>query len=147
MKTIKSITSKSVFGTPKKDDIGNVAFYVTGIVDATFVHNTLYGENVGLKGDFVAINANTGEQFKSEAAFLPGQITEQIKDQVQHGVVDIEFSCSVKLMATDKNASGYTWVVDAPKTEERKAKAELLLANISDFPLAIENKTSKTKAA
>lgn len=147
MKTIKSITTKTVFGKPTKDDIGKTLMYVTGIVDASFVHNSTYGENVGLKGDFVAVNAQTGEKFASKAAFLPAQVTEQVIQQLEQGVIEIEFKTAIALMETDKNTAGYTYVAEAPQTEERKAKAAHLLEVAGDFPLAIENKSGKNKAA
>lgn len=147
MKHIKSITVKSVFGTPKKENIGETLMYVTGIVDSKFTHTTQYGENVGLKGDFIGINAKTGEKFSSSAAFLPAQITEQILDQLNQGVIEIEFKTAVNLVESDKNAQGYTYVAEAPQTEARKAKAALLLDNASEFPLAIESKKANNKNA
>lgn len=147
MKAVKSITTNSVYGKPTKEDIGKTLMHVAGIVDSYFTKEGKYGENTGLKGDFVSVNAITGEKFASSCAFLPSQITDNIVDQLKEGVIEIEFTASIVLVESDKNDKGYAYVAEAPKTEERKAKAAHLVEVAKSFPLAIEDKKGKNKTA
>jgi len=117
---VKSINVKSVFGKVSKANIGEVLFNVAGHADELLTIETKYGENVGLKGDFVAVNAQTGEVFESNAAFLPSNLTDSIVAKIKESPnTSIEFKASVELAESDKNDKGYTNIAEAPLTHKR----------------------------
>ena len=85
-----------------KQNIGKPLVRIAGEVDDFILTNSKFGESVGFKGFFTAVNLLTGEVFESNAAFIPNQITETLKEKLATGnSVFVEFD----LMALESQKS------------------------------------------
>jgi len=138
-KELKSINNKDVYGSPNKKDIGTTAYRVMGYATGYFIYETKYGENTGIKGDFVAVN-NKGERFSSHCAFLPNSLTNDIVKRLDQGEIDVAFTADIATVESDKSPSGYAWIAQEPQTEERRSRmAEMLEQAEKDNPAMLEN--------
>lgn len=152
MKNVKSINvNELVDKKTVKDMLGVPLARVKGIAVTQFSHLTRYGENIGFKGAFVAVNLLTGEILESNCAFLPKGITQELSRQLDASEIrEVEFSCDIMAIASDKNSSGYAWVAEAPQTkehlsrfEELKKEAESMAVELLSLP-APEKKSKKS---
>lgn len=141
--TLKSITAKALNDGKEvtKDHIGKVIANIGGIVDSYFTVTNKYGDNIGFKGDFIAVNPESGNVYDSEAIFLPQSATDLIMQQLKEGQNEIVLNLSLKVTASDKNSKGIAYVCDNPETETRKnrrAAMQEAFANNFNVPLALE---------
>lgn len=72
-----------------------------------------YGESVCLIGDFMAVNANTGEVMKSNRVYLPGIMTDSVLAHIGDGKF-VEFAFDVAIIPDPnvKSATGYQYTFD-----------------------------------
>ena len=131
MPEIKSININTVFDKKEiKNNLNKPLIQVEGFAMDYFMNHTKFGENVGFKGDFVAVNLLTGEVFESSAIFLPKQFTETLQaklEATQGG--EVQFSGVIKATESEKSPLGYAWILDMPETEARvNRRKQLLLA-------------------
>ncbi len=125
---VKSINVNTVFDKKTvKEHLNEVLFTVSGYVYGIICHDGKYGESVGFKGDFVAVNKLTGEIFESEAAFLPQGLTREIQQRLEKSETsEVKFTADIKAMPSTKSAQGYAWIADAPRTEQMVSRKEAL---------------------
>lgn len=120
---------------------------VGGVVGESFTGESKNGEWTGLKGLFTIINKDE-VAFASSIAFLPANITKKIVDQLTQGVVEVEFMCDIFVAETDKNASGYSYIVEPVMSDEAAKKAQTISSRVlaSKLPLRIAAPTAKKSA-
>lgn len=125
---VKSINVNTVFN--KKEVLNHMnkpLFHVKGWAMAVIGVNTKYGEQIGFRGDFLAINQLTGEVFTSEAAFLPKSETRSIEKLLSNPENhEVEIDMVIQATETDKNDKGYAWIAVMPKTEAQQNRFEKL---------------------
>lgn len=145
IKTLKSLSIWDVVTKPQvKGNMNKPLFNIHGFATSTFTHASKFGENTGFKGDFVAISCLDGKIYASDASFLPKGMTEEIKAQLDQGLVEVEFKATVKAVESDNNSYGYAIIADEPETEERQNRREALMQRaLKDAPVLIENKSKK----
>ena len=127
---------------------------VGGIAMEYFTGESKHGEFVGFKGQFLAITKD-GEQFASSTIFLPTVVARKLREQLDHGVVEIEVKADVFVTETDKNASGYAYLCEPIMTSEAADKMVKLQKSIlgSALPVQLalaapsEEKTKAKKSA
>lgn len=151
MEKLKSINVNSVFD--KKvvlQNLDKVLYTVSGYAYSQFIVSTKYGENLGFKGDFVAVNKLTGEVFESDACFLPKSLAHDIAARLEKSEnQEVRFTADIKATASDKNDRGYAWIADAPRTEEMISRREQMKIEAlqSAQKVLAAPKNAKTKAA
>lgn len=128
MNKVKSINVASVFDKKTvKENLNKVLFTVHGYARSMIFVDGKYGEQIGFKGDFVAINKITGEVFESEAFFAPKGLSKELEKRLSTSDgQEVKFSADIKATESDKNDKGYAWVADAPKTEAMASQKEAL---------------------
>lgn len=124
---LKSINIRDVFGEVSRENIGQTLFVIRGVATEVFTHLNKFGENVGLKGDFVAIHGVTGEVFTANAAFLPNGITKQVVKKLENGDYEVEFSAEIQCVSSDKNSKGIAYIAEEPRTEQRLKRQQDLM--------------------
>lgn len=150
MKQVKSINynailDKKAIKKNMSDYLGKDLIVINGIATGTINFMSKYGENTGLEGTFFAYNLITGETFESNGAFLPNNLTQQLVKILEKGEQqDVEVSCTISIMESDKNAEGFAWVANKPKTEEFvRRENEIKNRFMSSLPPLLE-KAKKT---
>lgn len=112
---ISKISIKGVGAQPKKNSLAEGAsealclFY--GRVTGYTVGTSSFGEFVKFKGGFEAVNAKTGEVFKSSAILLPDVVNGMLQEAVEGAdgnAVDFALEIGVKY---SENAYGYEYTV------------------------------------
>lgn len=138
MEKLKSININTVFDKKTvKDHLNKPLVNVSGFAYAEFEVPTKYGPMVGFKGDFVCVNLLTGEVSESDAAFLPKGLTKELQKKLANGS-EISFAADIQAMETDKNAYGYAWVAEMPRTEEMQNRREKLKAEALKYASTIK---------
>ncbi len=131
-----------------KQKFGKTLVTISGFAYNTFTTNTKYGESLGFKGDFVAVNAETGEVFESNVCFLPKSLTKDIEKQLDKSEnKEVHFIADIGVEASDKNDRGYAWVANQPRTELMDNRKTALLkaaqdisSNVKQLPKAADKK-------
>lgn len=152
MVQVKSINVNTIFDKKTvKDHMNKPLVYIHGFADDYFTMPSKFGEQVGFKGDFVATNLLTGEIYESTAAFIPTQITSQLKAKMKDGL-SVEIKFNLQATESDKNNQGYAWIAERPVTDEilqrttaLKAEAEKVKSNLKllDKPASTKNTKSE----
>lgn len=126
MNIVKSINVNTIFDKKTtKQHLGKPLCRIAGEVDDFIVANSKFGDSIGFKGVFTAVNLLTGEVFESTAAFIPAQLTATLKEKLSSGnAVFIEFD--LMALESSKSPTGYTWIAEKPMTEERKRLADAM---------------------
>ncbi len=135
LEKVKSINVNSVFDKKTiKEHLNEVLFTVSGFAYGVIIHDGKFGESVGFKGDFVAVNKLTGEVFESNAAFLPAGLTREIQTELDRSEnKEVKFTADIKAMPSTKTVQGYAWIADMPRTEAMVNRMEALkLAALSE---------------
>lgn len=144
-KAIKSISHKSVMGrNPTKKDIGKSLYNVAGFADSSFSTTGKYGEFIGFKGDFIAVNLFTSETFSSNALFTVKSLEEELLEKLKDGM-NVELQACIQLAESDKNDKGIAYIAEAPMTKERVDRQTMLLERVDSLK-AIEAPKDKKSA-
>jgi len=149
---VKSINVNTVFDKKTvKDNLNKPLYTISGFVDEAFFTNTKFGEQIGFKGDFVAVNLLNGEIFESVAAFVPKGLGTQLERMIKDNPnTSVEINATVMAIPSDKNDKGYAWVAEKPMTEERLKRRAALLENANTASkklLAAPKKAAKEEKA
>ena len=124
---IKKISAKTVFGTIGNDIKGKlvgdtevVLFRVVGQARTVKTGTTDKGEWLAFRGDFVAVNMDTGKSFRASTLFLPAvaqDIVEVALIGAEGGSVNLAFD--IAIVGNEASAVGYEYRVRAllPVTE------------------------------
>lgn len=142
VQTVKSISMK-LLGDAKKaikaKHLNKPLITVAGAVDSTFIHGQY--EQIGLKGDFLAVNHLTGERYTSNAAFLPRKIaTEIMEKQVEMSGAEVEFKVTIKAIESSKSSAGYAFIDETPMTKTRESRMQRMAQAFDDGLPMIESK-------
>lgn len=147
---IKKITAKIVCGKvdiEKVIDYGKLhgktavmpLFGVIGLASDSAAGDTALGPYVKLLGDFKAVNAATGEIFRSGAAILPGSANDLIYGALK-GLGDaggaVEFALKVGVQRDESSAVGYVYVIEQVIGESATDPLSALEARLSLSPPA-----------
>lgn len=108
MKLLSKISVKTVCGNVKELPNENL-MRVIGIAKGTFTGTTNFGEYVGFKGQFKAINLATGEEFSSGKLFLP-EIAQNLVEGALSETESVEFAFDLGKKEAD-NAVGYEYTI------------------------------------
>lgn len=100
----------------------------------------------GLTGDFVAINTESGEEFRAGVCFLPTVGQNLVLGTLGGNPDGVEFALDISVKKAD-NAVGYEYVV-APvvKPKESDAMAALIAKAAEAKPLGLEHASGKKGA-
>ena len=115
---LKKISVKTVFGAinVRETAVGveKPVMRVVGNITGAKTGESQYGPWLALKGSFLAVNLETGEEFRSSQCFLPESATDLAFNALQQdGVksVDIAFDIGVKGTPPGKGQIGYEYTV------------------------------------
>jgi len=119
---------------------------VGGIASGTKTGTSNYGPWTALTGDFVAINTQTGEEYRSGVCFVPGTALSLIEGALAQSPDGVEFGFDFGVKKAD-NAVGYEYTVKPViKAKESEAMSNLLTKMAQAAPLAIgQDKGGKKK--
>lgn len=107
-KLVSRISVKLVSGDVRKLEPGFV-MRIIGIATDTKAVTTQYGESIGLKGQFMAINPK-GEQFMSGTAYLPNIALSLITGQLAADQVEgVKFAFDLFKVLDDSVMIGYRY--------------------------------------
>jgi hypothetical protein len=157
IKKIPSISAKTLGYSAKDlrklvDGVQGAVFIarVGGIAASHFIGESKYGEWVGFKGRFFAMTKDK-DSFDSSVIFLPANIANNLRDQLEKGVVEVEIKADIYVVETDKNASGYAYMCEPVMSESSDRRSEELAKQVfgGKLPtsLQLEDKTAKKKTA
>lgn len=121
---------------------------IGGLALEYFTGESNYGEWLGFKGSFY-LETEKGDKFHSAVAFLPTNVAKKLREQFDHGVVEVIVNpIDIFVQETDKNASGYAYVCELVASAEALNKVEKMALLVFSAPknAQIENKTSKKGA-
>ena len=152
---IKSISTKNIGFSAKTiralvEDNNEVHFLarIGGVAIEQFTGTTKHGEYHGYKGVFSIVNRD-GVKFTSTVLFPPANIAKKLADMFSQGEAEISFMFDINVSSSDKNASGYAFMVDVPASEEALKKAAKISETVfgSRLPqLASPSKPAKKSA-
>lgn len=121
------------------DFLNTVVLLFSGIATSFDLKQTQYGESVVLMGQFMAVNAITGESFDASLAYLPDDFAAGIRKQIENsdGDVKIGFDHPVEILVapSERGARGYTFIVRSASTPEivnRKGQMAAAMLNTLD---------------
>jgi hypothetical protein len=123
---VKKITAKIVCGKVDIEKLidygkqhGKIAvmplFGVIGMAADFQAGETALGPYVKLLGQFKAVNAETGEEFRSGAAIIPGSGNDMVYGALRglgEGGGSVEFAFRVGVQRDESSAVGYVYVVE-----------------------------------
>lgn len=124
MQSIRKITARTVGISKGAQGIGE-SYVVLGRVSRAIPEQGDYGDFIRLKGQFKAVNEQTGEEFRAPVCMTPGGLLE---DEIatalvgEDGAESVDFGARFYLEKAD-NATGCEW------------KAEMLTEPASDDPV------------
>ena len=132
--TIKKITAKTVCGVVRDIPAGFL-YRVIGQAHGTKIVRTTYGDSVGLKGKFLAIN-HKGQKFMSGIVYLPEAVTIPIEAELK-GNPDaaVQFAYDVTKKLDDTTAIGYVYEVIALIEPAESDLLEVLSKDLPALPV------------
>jgi hypothetical protein len=156
---LKKITAKIVCGKVDIEtlvDYGKIhgktavmpLFGVIGLASASEAGDTALGPYVKLLGDFKAVNAVTGEIFRSGAAILPGSANDLIYGALKglgDGGGSVEFALKVGVQRDESSAVGYVYVIEQVMSESASDPLSALEARLA-LPANVAQITDSNKA-
>lgn len=103
-------------------------FHVVGSISQQQVkeaQDDMKNDSIEFRGSFMAINAETGEQFKSGKLYLPSIVEAEIAAAVQRNGL-VEIALTVTASYAEKSATSYTYNVKSYGKEDNTAFEGLL---------------------
>jgi hypothetical protein len=107
---VRKITPKIIMGSKpklidnKKTDLCSIA----GIASSLKTTPTNFGESTCFIGEFIAVNLQTGEVFKSNRAYFPKLIEEEMTGPV-NAKENVEFAFRLSILPDEKSNTGYVY--------------------------------------
>src|SRR6185369_6188843 len=105
-----------------KDSIHNL-FHVVGSASQAIVKNSddfKDRESIEFRGSFLAVDAETGEQFKSGKLYLPSLVEAELAAQVQQNGL-VEITLTVQAEYSQKAPASYSYGVESYAKEDNTA--------------------------
>ncbi len=117
MQIIKKVSASTVVGNTKVlrkfaesgDGKSVDIMRVVGVAIGVKSGMSPYGEWVALRGNFSAVNIDTGEEFRGSTLYVPDEITDMIAAQLS-ATTSVEFGVIIGVKESDL-AIGYEYVV------------------------------------
>jgi hypothetical protein len=110
---------------------------IAGVTVAAQVGQTDKGEFIRLRGEFLAINQSTGEQFTAAECILPTFLGQTLQTALASSE-QVEFALSIGARKIAKSVTGYEFVARPLVNAEPSARLSKLLAITGmDKPLAL----------
>lgn len=119
---------------------------IGGVVVEAFTGESKNGEWTGLKGMFTLINRDN-KAFSSTVAFLPSNITNRIADQLNQGVIEVQFLVDINITETEKNAAGYAFMAESVLSDDAAKKMETITSRVLTSKLPSQLKIAGKKSA
>ncbi|MHB1342562.1 MAG: hypothetical protein ACYCX5_12510 [Coriobacteriia bacterium] len=107
MESIKKISIKTC-GLDSKKNRGQVLRLV-GIAHDTKVVETQYGESIGLKGEFRAINLITGANYQANTAYAPEVVVDPIVSALRQGADSVQFGFDISINEDAGSPVGFSY--------------------------------------
>ena len=151
LNTVKTISLKTIglkIPVGGGDFLGKTVALVSGKARGYHMKMTNYGESVCLDGEFVAINAITGEVFDGVALYMPDDFARALVNKLDKTENGVEFEgVQITVAASEKAGRGYTFITRNVQTVDsinaKKAWAEKMLGQLKALPAPAKNKTTK----
>lgn len=143
----KALVQEMVLAEKKKT---HALFHVVGSASQALVKESKDyedKESIEFRGAFMAINAVTGEQFKSGKLYLPSVVEAEFAAAVQgNGLVEIAVTVTAEY--AEKAATSYTYNIKSYGKEDNSAFAKLLslIPGTSKLLPAPDEKAGKEEA-
>lgn len=110
---------------------------IAGVTVAAQVGQTDKGEFIRLRGEFLAINQNTGEQFTAAECILPTFLGQTLQTALATSE-RVEFALSIGARKSAKSVTGYEFIARPLVAAEPSERLTKLLAVAGmDKPLAL----------
>lgn len=143
-KLVKKISSKTVIGDIKlmaaQMLVGNEPrrelYTVVGIGRTVQGLETDYGTAEKFRGNFLAVNLLTGEEFRSGACYLPGAAGEMLAGAMNGDPIEFGFKIGIEL--DNAAATGYVYTCESLITPTENDPLTLLSRSISASMAKIE---------
>lgn len=120
---------------------------IAGVTVAAQVGQTDKGEFIRLRGEFLAINQNTGEQFAAAECILPTFLGQTLQTALATSE-QVEFALSIGARKSAKSVTGYEFVARPLVNAEPSARMSKLLAVAGmDKPLQLAAPKAATEEA
>lgn len=157
--SVKAISTKTFTGevipAGGGDFIGKTIGIITGRVDGVFVKHTQFGENLGLSGEFLGVNPNTGEAFESSKLYLTQDKAAEIANALEKAEPGSTVSLGkleITVAKSEKGSRGYSFIIRQMQTAEvhnlRREMLNELLNDIKALPAPeAKAETGKKKSA
>lgn len=135
----RKLSVATVYGKVKVKDIptgGQVhVMRIAGTASDSVSGESAFGRWESLKGEFAAINIETGERFVGVNAFVPGALGEMLIEQVKAGVKEdvgfsLKFSVDVFVTVSPRDENKYEYVTK-PVIETTAGNQALLLLDVN----------------
>lgn len=135
----RKLSVATVYGKIKVKDIpadGQVhVMRIAGTASDAVSGESAFGRWESLKGEFAAINIETGERFVGVNAFVPGALGEMLIEQVKAGVKEdvgfsLKFSVDVFVAVSQRDENKYEYVTK-PVIETTAGNQALLLLDVN----------------
>lgn len=118
-KLLAKITTKNVIGDMKDiaahmrvaGEHSKLLYNVLGIARAAEAKETDYGIGTKFKGNFMAVNLLTGEEFRAGSCYLVGAANELLAGAIGDSPVEFGFVIGVEL--DDASATGYVYTAES----------------------------------
>lgn len=135
----RKLSVATVYGKVKVKDIpkdGQIhVMRIAGTASDSVSGESPFGRWESLKGEFAAINIETGERFVGVNAFVPGALGEMLIEQVKAGVKEnvgfsLKFSVDVFVAVSPRDENKYEYVTK-PVIETTAGNQALLLLEVN----------------
>ncbi len=83
----------------------------------------------GFKGLFT-LRSYEDEAYQATSCFVPKQIERDVLGAIKNGATNVQFQYDIFLVETDKSATGYSWNAEPVLSDDARAKADRLIAEL-----------------
>lgn len=104
-------------------------FRVGGIVVEKFTGESKQGAWEAIKGIFTAL-AYDSKAYQSTVAFLPGSAIKKIADQLDQGVLEVQFLYDIYVTESEKSGVGYSYMIEPVLSDDAVKKMESLSSRV-----------------
>lgn len=156
MNSLKTLSLKNIgLKIPQGggDFLGKTVALLSGSANSYHFKHGQFGENIALSGDFVIVNALTGEVYEGSTLYMPEDFAKTVQtrlDKAAGASVDFE-GVEIQCAKSERGARGYTFIVRPVQTPEivnrKKDMAASLLKHVKALPAPKKPATDKAKAA
>lgn len=137
MENISKISVKTVCGKVEAPEEPKDLMVVTGVARSFKTVTTTYGDSIGLKGDFIGVNVETGEMKRSNTCYLPEIALSPILSTLeQEDVNQVEIAVKIGIEPSD-NPVKYAYYAEflrEPENDPIRALADDVMQAMKALP-------------